>query len=102
MKPTFTLIGQTSGLASTQMRSQQAVPIHAQEHTVLTGLGLSGAVLVLKTALSENAVDVAHILDQGLSPSQKLCVCKGWVMLGFGKQCKERLSYARLRCAKIG
>jgi hypothetical protein len=69
-KPVFTLVGQPSYMASKKEKAAHATPPAEQKGTLLTGLGLSGAVLILKTARSEGAVEVAGVLEAECTPSQ--------------------------------
>jgi hypothetical protein len=59
-------------MASKREKNKAAIPYDEQKHTVITGLGLSGGVLILSTAFWENAKDVASILATGCSPTQLL------------------------------
>ena len=70
VKPVYTLMGQPKYLASKREKASHATPPTEQKGTLLTGLGLTGAVIILKTARSEGSVQVAEVLSTECTPSQ--------------------------------
>ena len=75
VKPMFTSIRRSSFLAPSEIKMKQATPVSEQRHTLLTGMGLSWAVLLLKGAWSEGSTIVSAKLRSELTPPQAVCVC---------------------------
>ena len=73
-KPAFTLLGQTSYRAPRSARASQSTPLQDQRFTLLTGLGLSGAIVMLHMAPSEASSHVVSAMVSDLSTSQLLQV----------------------------
>ena len=69
-KACFTLLGQPSYLASKKEKAAHATPAADQKHTLITGLGLSGAPVVLQTALTEKAKEIGAVLACECTQSQ--------------------------------
>ena len=72
MKPCFTLLGQPTYLAPRAAKADHAVPVSEQKYTLITGLGLTGAVLIMRTARWEKPTDVEAVLVSECTPSQLL------------------------------
>ena len=70
MKPSFVLLGQPAALAPKAVKASHAIPLNEQQYTLITGLGMSGAVLVMKMAFSEASPRIAVALVESLTPSQ--------------------------------
>ena len=97
MKPCFTLLGQPSYLASKIEKAKHATPLKHQKHTLLTGLGLSGAVLILKTAYWENTPDIMSIILATCTPSQLLQI----VHFAFDTPSKKLYDALKAACANF-
>ena len=73
-KPSFTLLGQPSGLAPHWQKMEHATPLAEQKYTLLTCLGLSGAVLGMQMVPSEAADTVVGVLADMLTDTQRSLV----------------------------
>ena len=69
-KPAFTLLGQPSFLSPAAEKANHATPVAEQNYTLLTGLGISGATLLLKMLPSEAAEHICEALSASMTIPQ--------------------------------